>query len=62
MGDSPGQHVETHMKKNFFERYRRLRHYRSVRSELDLMSDSDLLDAGIKRYQLGHIARARALK
>ena len=50
------------MKKNFFERYRSLRHYRSVRSELDLMSDSDLLDAGIKRYQLGHIARARAFK
>jgi uncharacterized protein YjiS (DUF1127 family) len=47
---------------HYFERYRRYRHYKSVRSELERLSDEDLIDAGIKRYQLGHIARVRVFK
>ena len=43
-------------------RRRRLNRYRLVRAELERMSDADLADAGIKRYQLGAIARLRALK
>jgi uncharacterized protein YjiS (DUF1127 family) len=45
-----------------FERYRRLRHYRDVRRRLETLSDHELLDAGVKRYQLGAVARRRALK
>jgi uncharacterized protein YjiS (DUF1127 family) len=45
-----------------FERYRKLRHYRAVRRQLEELSEQDLLDAGIRRYQLGHIARVKALK
>ncbi len=62
MGDSLEYYVETHMKKNFFERYRRLRQYRNVRTELERMSDADLLDAGLKRYQLSHVARVRVFR
>jgi len=50
------------MFKDYFERYRRLRHYQTIRSEVERMSDHDLLDAGIKRFQLGHVARVRAFK
>lgn len=39
----------------------RLKHYRDVRAKLERMSDADLADIGIKRYQLGPIARATAL-
>jgi uncharacterized protein YjiS (DUF1127 family) len=44
--------------------YRRLRlsRYRRVRAELEAMSAADLADAGIRRYQLGAIARIRALR
>jgi uncharacterized protein YjiS (DUF1127 family) len=42
-------------------RRRRLKHYRSVRAELERMSEADLADIGVKRYQLGHIARVKAL-
>ncbi len=50
------------MLKEYFERYSRMRRYRTVRRELEKLSDQDLADAGIRRYQLGHIARMRALK
>jgi uncharacterized protein YjiS (DUF1127 family) len=42
-------------------RRRRLNHYRAVRARLERMSDADLADIGIKRYQLGHVARVEAL-
>jgi uncharacterized protein YjiS (DUF1127 family) len=42
-------------------RRRRLNHYRAVRAKLERMSEADLADIGIKRYQLGHIARVKAL-
>ncbi len=39
----------------------RFKRYLSVRAELEQLSESDLLDIGIKRYQLGHAARRKAL-
>jgi uncharacterized protein YjiS (DUF1127 family) len=48
--------------KNSFERYRRFRHYLHIRKQLEGLSEPDLQDAGIKRYQLGAIARRQALK
>ena len=39
----------------------RLSRYRSIRAELEQLSDADLRDIGIKRYQLGHAARIKAL-
>jgi uncharacterized protein YjiS (DUF1127 family) len=39
----------------------RLKRYRSVRAELEQLSEADLRDIGIKRYQLGHAARMKAL-
>ena len=43
-------------------RRRRLSRYRRVRAELEALSEADLADIGIKRYQLGAVARVRALK
>jgi uncharacterized protein YjiS (DUF1127 family) len=43
------------------ERGRRMRTYRSIRGELEAMTDADLADIGLRRYQLGHVARVRAL-
>jgi uncharacterized protein YjiS (DUF1127 family) len=45
-----------------FERYKRFKHYLNVRRDVLAMSDADLQDAGLKRYQLGHVARVQALK
>ena len=42
-------------------RGRRMRAYRKVRDEVAAMPDADLIDMGLKRYQLGHVARVRAL-
>ncbi len=42
-------------------RGRRLQAYRQARSEVEALSDADLADIGLKRYQLGHVARVRAL-
>jgi uncharacterized protein YjiS (DUF1127 family) len=50
------------MFENLFYRRNRLNHYRQVRAELEMMSDADLADAGIKRYQLVTIARRCALR
>lgn len=50
------------MFENLFHRRYRLNNYRRVRAELEGLSDADLADAGIKRYQLGTIARHRALR
>jgi uncharacterized protein YjiS (DUF1127 family) len=32
-----------------------------VRAELEQLSEADLADMGLKRYQLGHVARRKAL-
>ena len=43
-------------------RSRRMRAYQQVRHEVEAISESDLADMGLKRYQLGHVARVRAFK
>ena len=43
-------------------RSRKLKAYRKVRAEAEELSDADLADMGLKRYQLGHVARVRALR
>lgn len=45
-----------------FGRRRRLKAYRRTRAEIEALSEADLADMGVKRYQLGHVARAKALK
>jgi uncharacterized protein YjiS (DUF1127 family) len=40
----------------------RFKRYLSVRAELELLSDADLRDIGIKRYQLGPAARRKAFR
>ena len=37
---------------NFFNRRSRLQAYRQAKRDLELISESDLADMGIKRYQL----------
>lgn len=39
----------------------RLASYREARANLELLSNQDLADMGLKRYQLGHVARVKAL-
>lgn len=39
----------------------RFKRYLSVRAELEKLSEAELRDIGIKRYQLGHAARMKAL-
>jgi len=45
----------------FFERKRRLQAYRKARHDLELISDRDLADMGIKRYQLEAVTYANTL-
>ena len=40
------------------ERRKRLAAYRAKRALLEALSEADLADIGVKRYQLGAIARA----
>jgi len=42
-------------------RSRRMRAYRKARRAAEAMSDVELADIGLKRYQLGHVARRKAL-
>ena len=42
-------------------RGRRMQAYRQARREVEALSDADLADIGLKRYQLGHVARVKAL-
>ena len=44
------------------ERRKRLAAYRAKRAYLEALSEADLADIGIKRYQLGAIARAMTLR
>jgi uncharacterized protein YjiS (DUF1127 family) len=43
-------------------RSRRMQAYRKARREAEALSDADLADIGLKRYQLGHVARVKAFK
>ncbi len=47
--------------KDLWRRRTRLQSYRKTRQELETLSDADLADMGVKRYQLGHAARVKAL-
>ena len=40
-------------------RRRRMKAYQEARRQADAISDADLADIGLKRYQLGHVARAK---
>ncbi len=33
-----------------------------MRAQAEAITDAELADMGLKRYQLGHVARVRALK
>jgi uncharacterized protein YjiS (DUF1127 family) len=41
------------------QRRRRMNSYLSIRREVEAIPDTDLADMGVKRYQLGHVARNR---
>lgn len=43
------------------ERRARYKGYQAMRMELDSLSEADLADIGAKRYQMGHVARVKAL-
>lgn len=43
-------------------RSRRLKAYRQFRSSLERLTEDDLDDMGLKRWQLGSFARKQALK
>ena len=43
-------------------RSRKLKAYRLIRAEAEALSDAELADMGLKRYQLGHVARVRAFR
>ncbi len=43
-------------------RSRKLKAYRRARAEAEALSDAELADIGLKRYQLGHVARVRAFR
>lgn len=44
------------------ERRARLKGYEAQRRDVEGLSESDLADIGLKRYQLGHVARVKAFK
>ena len=46
----------------WLERRRKLALYRKIRHEAEAMPDADLADMGLKRYQLGHVARLKAFR
>jgi uncharacterized protein YjiS (DUF1127 family) len=51
--------------RGLFERLargRKLKAYRRMRATAEALTDADLADMGLKRYQLGHVARVQALK
>ncbi|MFO1122342.1 MAG: DUF1127 domain-containing protein [Hyphomicrobiales bacterium] len=43
-------------------RSRRMKAYRQARAEVETLSEADLADMGLRRYQLGAVARAKALR
>lgn len=44
------------------DRRRRMASYRKARAEVEALSEAELADMGLKRYQLGHVARCKALR
>jgi len=44
------------------ERGRRMRAYTRARNDAEAMTDADLADAGLKRWQLGHVTRVKVLR
>jgi uncharacterized protein YjiS (DUF1127 family) len=44
------------------ERRSRLKGYEAHRREIESLSDIDLADIGVKRYQLGHVARVKTFR
>ncbi len=40
-------------------RRHRMKAYLGIRRQLEALSDDDLADMGLKRYQLGHVARTK---
>lgn len=46
----------------YLERRARLKGYQAQRAEIESLSDADLADMGMKRYQLGHAARTRTFR
>ena len=55
----------TNTPRGLFERLarsRKLKAYRQIRAAAEALSDADLADMGLKRYQLGHVARVRAFR
>ena len=43
-------------------RSRRMKAYKQARAEAEAIPDADLADMGMRRYQLGAAARAKALR
>jgi uncharacterized protein YjiS (DUF1127 family) len=43
-------------------RSRKLKAYRQMRAEAEALTNAELADMGVKRYQLGHVARVKAFK
>lgn len=43
-------------------RSQKMKAYRQARAGADALTDADLADMGLKRYQLGHVARVKAFK
>jgi uncharacterized protein YjiS (DUF1127 family) len=43
-------------------RSQRMKAYRRARAEAEALSEADLADIGLKRYQLGHVARVKAFR
>ena len=44
------------------ERRTRMQGYQAQRREIESLSDSDLADIGVKRYQLSHVARVMSFR
>jgi uncharacterized protein YjiS (DUF1127 family) len=42
-------------------RRQKLKAYRAERQRVEALSDAELADIGLKRYQLGHVARVKVL-
>jgi uncharacterized protein YjiS (DUF1127 family) len=54
--------METHRLSRLIGRRKRMQNYIRVRTEMEALTDADLSDIGVKRYQIGHLARVQALK
>jgi uncharacterized protein YjiS (DUF1127 family) len=46
----------------YLERRTRLKGYEAQRRVIESLSNADLADMGMKRYQLGHVARVKSFK